>query len=246
MSSIPFAASIIDFTQNPPLVNISTDSGCDMFTTIDSSNYTLNNESGHALSDFSVFRRLVINYMNISNYVMSSVPDEPEPFTAIPPASSANNTLIQPLTTGDGWYSFNLQTVPTYNSGASYVAGTNCVWNPTDSNLYLCIQNSTGNRPDLSPLFWTVITEDQLPNKYSVIVAIVTMCQLATCIPVMINNALCGNPNIPCTNLCNNPALINAIILVLIQYGINTSATLGQATNTTNMFNYSTAICNCP
>jgi hypothetical protein len=138
-----------------------------IMTFTDYSNYSTSGESGHDQSDFSLFKKVYVTSDGGFDYTMSSfVADSP---TLVIQAPSFLTLPISHLLDYDidNVYEIVLVSVPTYNAGASYTAaGFHCVWNPTDGKLYQCIENATGQRPDISSAYWSVVSEANLPSKY--------------------------------------------------------------------------------
>lgn len=226
------------------VADIQTSEGCTSLIINDDSNYSTNTESGHTEADFSQYRVVNIQYMNVSSYLMTSLPQPTPPpiiFTPIPPASSGQMALGLPLITGDGWYQITLNTVPTYNPSASYVAFVNQVF--YNGVLYTSTQSSTAQQPDISPAFWEVTTI--LYPKYSVIVTIALTCQQTTCLASLLSQAFCDNSNFACTDMSNNTAFQDFLKVLMINYGVNIANNLNQLTFTTNYFNAASLICGC-
>lgn len=249
MASTPFQASIISGVTNSTDAQINGS----VLTLGDDSNYYATTENACGATLFNAYRTYSVTYYQGPNYALSSIASPP---TCAAWYGGANPTIN--LTTGDGWYSVIMQTVPTWNQGGStYTANVHQVWNPTDKNLYTCITNNVSNatnRPDLSPAIWKVIPANNplIPvssvifSKYTAQAYFAIMQNSAICLPQLINNALCGN-GLNCDNasLCKNDNFINALKALLCIYSIQTANASNQLQFTTNTFDLLNSICSC-
>jgi hypothetical protein len=69
--------------------------------------------------------------------------------------------------TGDGWYEFNLLVCPIYNGATAYTVNEIVSYG---SALYICIQNGTGQTPDSSPTYWSLVNlNDTVANLEAIL-----------------------------------------------------------------------------
>lgn len=155
-----FQASLIDPT-NPTLPDILGRDG--VITSYDHSNYDTNDQVGHALSDFSEYKRVVLTMPTGVDYVQATslvlVKDE---LIAPPSVEEFGITLEYD---GDQVYELSVEALPTWNSAAAYLV----VDAPQVYYLgvfYEAIANTTNDNPVSSPTKWKVITE--LSSRYKV------------------------------------------------------------------------------
>lgn len=245
----PFQVSIFDPTTGQ--INIVTSNNNKTVTIYDTSNYIGNNTPGCGLSLFLNFRIFTLQYFQGSVFTNSSITVPPG---CTPAASNVQNTTIN-INTGDGWYLVTLYSVPTWEpSGISYTQAQSQVYNPTDGNIYTCSASNTSssaNRPDLSPNIWTLVPNTTystgiLPQfQSSGYFAI--MSNTLTCLPQLISNALCSNPNFPCNHitLANNTNFLNAIQVMMLVYAAQNANSLNLLSQTTNIFDLMGTICGC-
>ena len=129
----------------------------------DHSNYTTNSEDGHALADFSTFRRIQVTMPDATTKVLSSVTEEGA--ILIDPAATALSLedQVDHSEYGDWEYEAVLQTVPTYDASVTYAAG-DCVY--FVDALYKALKTTIGETPVDTPLSWEEIEVDEIPSKY--------------------------------------------------------------------------------
>lgn len=155
-----FQASFTD-----PTLGVQVYGQADVVYATDSSNYTTNSEDGHALADFTLYRRLKLLMPDATERIFSSVPATGE--VAFDPAATAS-TFLSTFDTadfGDWHYTVTLYSVPTYDAAVAYATG-DCVY-VNGSGLYKALQATTGNAPAASPTYWLPITDpDDLSSKY--------------------------------------------------------------------------------
>jgi len=251
MATIPFQASLT----SP--ITLSTDvqamNNCTSLLLGDDSNYGTNNDNACAPQLFNAYRTYVVTHYSGTVYNLSSLFSPPTCTQAYLGTAPSLN-----LTTGDGWLSVTLVTIPTWNIGSNYNANYHQVYNPTDKNVYTCATTNlaaSGNRPDLSPTIWTLVpnTNPLLPIPASAILPIyqatsyfALLCNSSVCLPQMISNALCQN-GLDCNNatLCTNDAFMDALKVLMLTYSIQTANSLNRLQFTTNQFDLLNKLCNC-
>lgn len=136
----------------------------------DTSNYTTNTQTGHALADFDEFKIIIADDGNGSLYkygtseAQSMFGAMDETILAPSIAFTLGNSYTVPPVTGDSVYTFTLYAVPTFEFADTYTVGC-CTW--YDHNLYVCIQAGAGHVPDVSPTFWTALsTYENVSDEY--------------------------------------------------------------------------------
>jgi hypothetical protein len=220
---------------------VTMDSKCSTFTIQDYSNYSTNTESGHTAADFSQYRVIVITHQSGITYTLSALAGGNQTISA---PSSGQNVFTAPVFNGDGVYYFDIFTVPTFNSMASYtVANNECVY--YNGSLYKASQDSTGQTPSATSAYWTVITQSQLSAKYFDEAFVGVACATKTCFDATVKKALC---NVGCNpaELCSNPCYLAADQLGLLYYNIQTALYNNDPESAELFFDTASSICaNC-
>lgn len=233
-------------------LDISIDGNCGIFTFVDWANYTTNTDNGHALADFTLFRKVVLINPAAEETVFSTTAAAATGDIIIPAASTGNHTFTHTLDENDdkdGVYEFQLYSVPTFDVAESYSLGDH-VWNTTDSKLYKSLVNTNvGNAPESSPTEWEEVSDfKDLPVKYCTIEKIAITCrELQACYERLVHAAVCVihedfcNPDF----LCKNKSFLNAMTLRLLFDNIVYSVDAKQWEQVTNDINLAKKICNC-
>ena len=114
-----FQISITD----PTTLQVAITDSNDILTIVDHSNYDDSSaEAGHEQADFSDFRKIKIVQPNGAEYLLSSeYPTDGDITLAVPAGQTLPLSTSYSYTTGDGTYWIYLYSVPTYNSGVSYL-----------------------------------------------------------------------------------------------------------------------------
>jgi hypothetical protein len=247
--SVLFQASLTSNVTNS--TDVVATNNCQTLQIGDDSNYYQATENACGAALFNIYRTFTVQYYQGSVYNLSSITNPPT-CTA---AYNGTNPVVN-ITTGDGWYTVVLNTIPTWNIGSTYLANTHQVYNPHDGLLYSCITNNTGaanTRPDITPLDWQVFNYTasttiaaQVYSKYSATSYFALMCNSMVALPQLINNALCVQ-GLNCNNatLCNNDSFINAMKCLMLIYSVQNANSLNQLQFTTNQFDLLNSLIGC-
>jgi len=229
--------------------SVSTNSDCTVLVIDDTSNYVSNTDPGHAPSDFSSFRRILIEHYKGTVINLSSIGDGD---VVIPPASSGINQFTQAVTSGDGRYDITIRAVPDWNQLVNYQAADDYVFVPgaslpTSGKWYQCIQNNTFVVPAGNPLFWKEVTEDELPVKYNSTTFIVLDCALLKCLNELVECAVCKQEDVFCDDnaICTNACFLDAAKLQMIYYGIQIDVQNQNEEAVDKKFDMVSKICGC-
>lgn len=169
-----FQATLIDIYDE---VDIEPNSDCSTISGTDNSNYDDETEDGHARSDFSDYRKIIVTNPDNTTHTFSSLGDGDDDLAT--PSESSDSFTYTP-STDDGIYAFKLVTVPTYNNTATYSANDDYVYYGSTGKIYKCILASTGNLPT-DTTYWTEVTESALSSKYVQTERISVECAAVTC-----------------------------------------------------------------
>lgn len=130
----------------------------------DYSNYFTSTESGHTDTEFSNYKKITVTEPDGTTYTYSTLGDGDElinpPSTYV--SSPINNTYSY---TDDGLYTVKIEAVPTWGAAFTYQQ-YDCTY--YDGSLYQASQTTTNNVPDVSTTYWTLITSDELSDKYRI------------------------------------------------------------------------------
>ena len=133
----------------------------------DCSNYTTNSEDGHALADFSLYRRMKLTLPDGTFRISSSVVEDDA--SSMDPASVASSLeeLISHADFGDWEYELTLYTVPTYDASVIYAQG-DCVY-VNGVGLFKALQTAENKAPATETTYWVLVDDpDDLSSKYLV------------------------------------------------------------------------------
>lgn len=246
--TVNFRASLIQLSG---AASITANADCTELTITDSSDYVGNTESGHSKSDFSSFRRILIEHYKGTIINLSSIGDGD---VVITPAYLGINVFTQPVSTGDGRYNITLRTVPDWNSStpAQYQAADDCVFVPgtnlpTSGIFYRAIADNTTSDPATNPLDWEVIAEVDLPVKYNTELFIVLDCALLTCINEKVDCAICKMEDAFCDSnmLCQNKCFLDAAKLQMLYFGIQIDVQNQSEEGVDKKFDMVSKLCSC-
>lgn len=244
-----FLASLIDVGTGENTLTI--DSGCAIFTYIDSGNYDLSTQAGHLRADFTDYRRAVITTGDGSTvWIQSSIPaiDVDE---AIPTASTSNDTINFTLDDAhvDGIYEVRLCNYPTWNVAVAYALGEVTFYNGV---LYQALSATTpAATPDVTPLEWVAYTptlDEELLTPYCTIEKVVILCRsILKCNERLIHAAFCLISSDFCNDdvLCTNKTFLAATKMDLLIKAVAISVNRQAWNEVEDQVNLMKAICNC-
>lgn len=231
---------------NSNIPDVVVDSVCENIVSEDHSDYAGNGESGHALADFTDYRKVTITRPDASTYVFSSLGDGDELINA---AQGGNNEFSYTFLTtdADGVWAVKLCSVPTYNAGATYQKDDDIVYY---SGIFYesLVDANTGNQPDTSPTKWGVILESALSDKYCVTYKIGVNCiALLKCYEDLNYEANCEIQTNFCDSevLAKNKKFLDAMTLRLLLDGADFAVARSQFEEAENIYNLAKTICNC-
>lgn len=180
----------------------------------DDSNYTTNTDAGHAITNFTLYRKVYFSLPNGFTFIFSSLGDGNATITA---ASSTTQNFAYTITQGDGVYTVALLTIPTFHSAITYLLNDLVYLNGL---IYLSlIAGNTTTPSGGTDANWAVQTEVQAQanTKYYDIQQVGDSCDMYTCRDSFTAEAFCA-VNGDCDNcgdcdLCKNDNLLNSVQL---------------------------------
>lgn len=148
-----FQATLINTSSG--VLDVTPDSTNTTATIVDNSNYLLSDQNGFLSTDFTLFRKILVTDPNLALYIFSSFAGGDQLIAA---GVSGSNSFIYPMTI-DGVYNFQLITLPTWRSSATYAAGVN-IYDTASALVYVSLLGSNINHlPASSPTYWSVVDE---------------------------------------------------------------------------------------
>jgi len=224
---------------------------CSSLTITDYSNYDTNSDDGHARTDFTDYRKIVITKPAGGTWTMFPTAGTGIDEVVAPPSSGTDSfSYIMQSVDDDGIYSVNICSYPTYNNAATYTATTLQVVY-YNGILYKCIQTGAGQVPDVSPLYWEVYTpttEEELLTKYCTVQNIVILCvNINACYEKTINAAFCLMKANNCNDdiLCKNPLFLKAMKIIITLEAVELSAAKSQWDEVQSQIDLLKILCNC-
>jgi len=206
-------------------------------------------EGGHDASDFDTFFKIFVEDQADNIFTFTSFPDpilglQVDEELISPPSVTPNITVNFNLTTGDGVYKITVCAVPTYDNGESYVKGDDIVF--FNNLLYESIENSTGDTPDISPLFWKEIPIEEVSAKYCSFIKVVVQCDLASCLEDSTFEAFCTLKEHVCDDdvLCENERFLRAMKLLILGVSVANANQRGAYDDIEDMITLGKTICN--
>lgn len=254
MPNTVFKPSLIDPATNQPDLLLSGD--CLSINTTDHSNYAATNEVGYTpLARFANYRKIIVTHQSGKTFIMSSLPGGDQ---LIPAAATGTQVMTYTIGYGDGVYSFQLLTLPTWNAGDTYInlaanqIGPQIVYNAADGLLYKNLLAYTvpnlNNQPDLSPTDWAVISEaDAFLSRFSTTEKISIYCDANVCYDNNVAAANCGISSEKCDDemLWRNKNFMNSMKLRCLIDGIAAASQKGRFDLAEKYFDDITTICSC-
>jgi hypothetical protein len=249
LQSSYYQTSMYDVATDQELIDVT--ASCSAIDFTDNSNWSENSEEGHALSDFSNYRRITLTRPDTGTYVYFTVAgtgiDE-----VIAAAASGNQDFTYPFlsTDIDGRYQVKICEYPTWGDGYNYSADRFTVVY-YDGVLYKAIQNNVGSQPDITPSDWAVYAptaEEEEITRYCYTANIAVLCiGLNKCMEEKNHQAICGIQKDFCNKdiLCKNPDFLDYTILRTLRDGVEYSMNRQMWNEVDAEFNLMRLICNC-
>ncbi len=244
-----FKESLIDPVTG--LNSLDINDSCSVLSIIDYSNYDTNTDPGHTRADFSDYRKITITTPTGSPWVMSTIAGTGvDQVIATPSSTTDSFSFILRSTDDDGIYSVHICSYPTYNNAAAYLSATLQVVY-FNGKLYKCIQDSTGNQPDVSSLFWEVYSpteEEELLTKYCTVQKICILCiNINACYEKSVLKAFCTASENNCNDniLCKNPDFLKTMKILVALEAVEISAAKSAWDEVQKQVDFLKTICNC-
>lgn len=236
---MPFDATLFDVGTSLPAITLTGD----VFTIQDLSNYTTASEAGHAEANFTNFFKLIITSPSNSIFTFSALGDGDQTI-AVP--STGTHSFNFTRTELDGIYSFQLLTVPTWNTSDQYELD-DYLWNTSETTpkLYRSKTTNTNKQPDTNPSDWELRTEAQLSSKYTDTQSVGDDCEGDTCMKEKLSLVVCDILDANCIDLCNNRHSNDFFKSWVLLETINLDIASGKFADAKIKFNALNAICNC-
>jgi len=207
-------------------------------------------EGAHDVSDFSNFLKIFVEDQANSIFTFTSFPDpvlglQTSEELISPPSVTPNLTVNFDFISGDGVYKITLCSVPTFNIADDYQRDDDFVF--FDNLLYEAIQDSTGSQPDISPLDWKVVTEEELSPKYCTFIKVIRICDLNNCSDDATFEAFCTLKEHICDDdvLCKNERFLKAVKLQVLISSIENANQRGAFNDIEDMISLSKTLCKC-
>jgi hypothetical protein len=245
-----FKTSLIDLTTG--LNTLVVNSTCTSLAIEDTSNFDTNDQDGHARSDFSDYRKIVITTGDgRSIYTMCSIDgDDVDEVIGLPSASIDNfNFNFREDIDEDGLWNVVICNYPTWNNSVAYGINNIVFY---DGLLYQAISATTiGANPDVTTAEWALYeptAEEELLTPYCTCEKLAVMCiSLLKCKEKLVHEAFCLISNDFCNDdmLCKNKTFLNATKFHLLQNAMIYSINRRAWTEVEDQFNLMKSICNC-
>lgn len=247
--SLYYQTSMHDVATDVDLLDVN--ATCSGLAFTDNSNWDENNEEGHALADFSNYRRVVLTRPLGGQYIYSFIAGD-DVDEIIAPASSGNQQFTYSFidTDVDGRYQVRICEYPTWGITYNYSASRLTVVY-YDGVLYRCITSNVGSQPDTNPTDWEVYepTEEQEAiTRYCYTANVAILCiSLDECMETKNHEAVCLIQSNFCNDdyLCKNKAFMDYIKLRIYRDGIEYAMYRRAWSEVDADFNSTRQICNC-
>ena len=244
-----FQATLID--SGTSQIDVSLDTECGMLTVEDNSNYSLSDEDGHLLADFTDYRQLVIKSPDGTTYGYDVQGGLDEVWTSPSPLLQNTKTRTLSSTDDDGVYVITLYTVPTYDDPIfTYihtVSNPKCVF--YNGKLWRTTADTpAGNPPVSGSAFWEEIDREDLTSKYVATATFSLTCRnLNACLERLIVEAVCACQAEVCDDdlLCTNHAFLESLKLKTLLDGVGYASEQSDFCEAENLINAAKSICNC-
>ncbi len=235
-----FQISITD-----PITGLPSISSNGSATTIkDYSNYTTNTEVGHTQAFFNAFRKVKFINPDGTSHLFSTLGDGDE-LTISAAGSVLPLQDVYDYLQGDGVYTVNLYTLPTWGGFVPYMVAT-VPYVYYNGVIYKCLLNNTGFTPNTNPLKWEVITDiDLLPAKYRISQKYAVKCDMLVCFANKVKAANCVTIGCNWALLPKDKNYSDAVQLDMIIQSIPYLVDNGNWSDVVNAINLSKQICCC-
>lgn len=240
---------MFDVAENTYAVEVN--STCTGLEFTDTSNWSTNNEEGHALADFSDYRRIVLTRPDASQYIYSAIAGD-DVDEVIGAAASGNQDFTYTFLDSDidGRYQIAICEYPTWGAGYNYSASRLTVVY-YDGVLYRAILDSINQQPDAAPTYWEEYEPTaaaELVSRYCYVANISVFCiGLNQCQVVKTHEAFCMIDNDFCNDdlLCKNSVFLDAAKLMVLRSAVEDSTNKRAWAEVDRQFNLMRQICNC-
>jgi len=218
---------------------------CSLITIVDSSIW---GSMGHAITDFSDYRRIVITHLQSgSEYVMSSLYPGDGSDELVNPASSGDLVFAHAVTPG-GVYEIRLCNIPTWGAQYQYNGNDDVVYR--SGNLYAAIDDNQGVDPANSPnsaANWVQVTIDQVgdyTDKYCDTQIVISSCDIDQCFATKYKTAAC---DIDCNvlDLCKNSDFFDLVKLEFLLVALDEAISENDMESAITIYDKAKQICDC-
>lgn len=205
--------------------------------------------ANHLISNFTLYRRIVITKPDGTTYVMSTHGSYDE---LIEPAYNSGSPIYAynyDVSELGGVYQISLCSVPTYNSSGTWLVGDCCcVGDSSSVRFFEALQVNTNIIPLSTPgweSYWAEITEDELQEPYCATTYYVQDCALQECMDDMASNVFCSFDNICKKSMCEDECQMRYFKLMILMSLINKAIADADYDALTEYYNGATALCGC-
>jgi len=244
-----FQTSMFSISEDEDLLDVN--ATCSGLEFTDNSNWAENNEEGHALANFSNYRRIVLTRPIGGDYIYSTIAgDDVDEVISAPSLGNQDFTYSFLDSDVDGRYQVRICEYPTWGNTYNYSASRLTVVY-YDGILYRCILNNIGSQPDLNPTDWEEYEptpEQEAITRYCYTANVAVLCiSLYECIELKNHEAICLINSDFCNDdfLCKNPAFLGYTKLRTLRDGIEYAMVRRAWTEVDANFNLTRQICNC-
>ena len=204
-------------------------------------------EAGHLQSDFSSFKKILIDQPDNTSYLFSSIGDGDATLNT-PDGETLPITTSYTYATGDGVYTVTLYVLPTWNAATTYLFRNQAhVYNAADGLFYKILQDGTNQQPDSAPTYWEAVTLANLSLKYLSANTFAIYCCLCQCnaelTNTFVNNQVSNGSGTH--KMCIDDAWVDSNKLGMILDSIDGSVNNLDWTSVTALINKGKTICDC-
>ncbi len=236
-----FQASLLDTNSQ---YDITYDQPNNTLIITETSNYSTSDQAGNEDADFTLFKKLIVTDPNNAVFLFSSIGDGDESIDA----GSAQLEFTYPINAGDGVYQVRLITLPTWNSGDTYVTGQYLVQlNGGDYIVYkLLTASSLNESPVDNPSVWEVVTDiTTIAAQWNVLGYAVLIPALQEAKITAVNNVASDFTTENWNSLLTFPDFVKAAKLDMVIKSIINKTQQGLYTTVSQLVTEGTAIATC-